>query len=249
MSNVLTNRDFWLNYWQRKTGLAIEILENYLFHKQLTAIIEQDSIKTAIELGGFPGYYAVYLKKYHDLDVTLLDFFIYPPITSALLAANGLQANDVEIIEADLFAYTPQKQYDLVLSCGLIEHFTDTKDIIKRHMAFLKPGGGLFITLPNFRGINGWFQLKFDKENYDKHNINCMDPELLETICKDLGLKVLRSEYFGKFSVWLENEKEKPIWVKAFKKTVWILGKVFTRVFSFETKQLSPYIMVYAKKV
>jgi 2-polyprenyl-3-methyl-5-hydroxy-6-metoxy-1,4-benzoquinol methylase len=58
---------------------------------------------------------------------------------------------------------------------GLIEHFNDTKFIIGEHLKFLKPGGTLFITLPNFKSVNGWVQRSFDKENYDKHNINSMD--------------------------------------------------------------------------
>jgi trans-aconitate methyltransferase len=161
MSNLLTDRDFWVKYWESKTDLSVVIPENYLFHRQLADIVNKENVKNAIELGGFPGYYAVFLKKYLKLDVTLLDYFVHQPITEQLLKANGLAANDIKIIETDLFKYQPQQQYDFVLSCGLIEHFLDTEDIIKRHIAFLKPGGTLFITLPNFRSVNGWFQILF----------------------------------------------------------------------------------------
>src|SRR5690606_35855060 len=187
MDNRLTNREFWVHYWESKTNLSIDIPEDYLFHEELATIIDQEGVKTAIELGGFPGYYSVFLKKYFNLDVTLLDYFVHCPITHALLAANQLLPNDIHIIETDLFQYTPEPHFDLVLSCGLIEHFKDTADIINKHIAFLKPGGTLFITLPNFRSLNGWFQKHFDKENYDKHNIQCMDPAFLEKICKAAG--------------------------------------------------------------
>lgn len=248
MSNLLTDRDFWVKYWESKTDLSVVIPESYLFHRQLADIANKNKVKTAIELGGFPGYYAVFLKKYLKLDVTLLDYFVHPPITEQLLQTNGLAKDDIHIIETDLFKYQPEKQYDLVLSCGLIEHFNDTADIINRHIAFVKPGGTLFITLPNFKAVNGWFQKNFDKENYDKHNIDCMDPALLAKICKDAGLEVVQSRYFGRFSLWLENEKQKSTGVRLLKKSMWLAGKVFTKVFAFDSKQLSPYIIVEAKK-
>lgn len=248
MDNLLTDREFWVKYWESKTDLSVTIPENYLFHRQLAEIVNKNGIKTAIELGGFPGYYAVFLKKYLKLEVTLLDYFVHQPITEELLSTNGLAKDAIQIIETDLFKYNTPEQYDLVLSCGLIEHFNDTTDIIKRHIAFVKPGGTLFITLPNFKAVNGWFQRKFDKENYDKHNIDCMDPVLLANICKVAGLEVVQARYFGNFSIWLENEKQKSIAVRMLKKSIWLAGKLFIKVFAFNSKQLSPYIIIEAKK-
>lgn len=248
MDNLLTDRAFWVNYWERKNGLSIDMPANYLFHKELGAIIKGQQVKTAIELGGFPGYYAVFLKKYFKLDVTLLDYFIHQPITDALLDTNGLKEDDIKVIETDLFKYTPDRNYDLVLSCGLIEHFVDTADIIKRHISFVKPGGTLFITLPNFNSVNGWFQKQFDPENYKIHNVDCMDPALLAGICKAEGLTVVNAGYYGNFSIWLENEKNKPAMVKLLKKSLWLAGKVITKLVPFNSKQLSPYIILEARK-
>ncbi len=249
MTNLLTDRAFWVNYWENKKGLAVPLPANYLFHRQLAKIIQTKPIQTAIELGGFPGYYAVFLKKYFKLDVSLLDYFVHPPVVNALLEKNGLTENDVHIIETDLFKYVPEKKYDLVLSCGLIEHFNDTADIIKRHISFLRPGGSLFITLPNFRSVNGWFQKKFDRENYDKHNIDSMDPALLKAICEKAGLKNVSAVYFGGFSVWLENEDQKAWPVRLLKKVVWLTGKVLTKLIHFESRSLSPYIMLIAENI
>jgi hypothetical protein len=95
MDNLLTDRSFWVNYWERKTGLSVDIPANYLFHKELGESIKRQQLKTAIELGGFPGYYAVFLKKYFRLDVTLLDYFVHQPITNELLERNGLQEQDI----------------------------------------------------------------------------------------------------------------------------------------------------------
>ncbi|WP_129715339.1 bifunctional 2-polyprenyl-6-hydroxyphenol methylase/3-demethylubiquinol 3-O-methyltransferase UbiG [Pedobacter sp. SYP-B3415] len=248
MSNLLTDRKFWVDYWERKTGLAMPIPEKYLFHRQLKNLITGREIRSAIELGGFPGYYAVFLRKYAGVDVTLLDYFVHQPIVHDLLTVNNLADTDIKIIETDLFQYQPEAQYDLVLSCGLIEHFNDTADIIRRHIAFLKPGGTLFITLPNFHALNGWFQKTFDKPNFDKHNLNSMDPNLLASVCHEAGLKNVQSSYFGKFSIWFEGEHEKPLFARMLKKLTWVSGKVLTKIFPFESKKLSPYIILVAQK-
>ncbi len=248
MSNNLTDHTFWKDFWESKKGLIFKIKPDYTFSDMLGRLIKERNIKTAMELGGFPGYYSVFLKKYFDLEVTLFDYFIHSEIIDDLLALNDLRSSDIEIIEADLFTYQPEKKYDLVSSFGLIEHFEDTKDIMKRHLSFLNDEGTLFITLPNFKGVNGWVQKTFDQYNYDKHHIESMDLELLSSIAKELGLKEVKTYYHGGFSTWLENKESKSAWSKAVVKGIWLTGKIFIKAFKFESEALSPYIILEAKK-
>jgi trans-aconitate methyltransferase len=248
MEQNLTDRSFWKAFWESRKGLIFYIKPNYVFGNILAKLIAEKNIKNAIELGGFPGYYATYLKKYQQLDTTLFDYYIHQDLINQLLEKNGLKPGDINIIEADLFKYQPEKLYDMVLSFGLIEHFNDTKAIIETHLQFLKPGGVLFITLPNFKSVNGWVQRKFDKENYDKHNINSMDLQLLTDCCKQLGLKEIESYYHGRFTVWLENKSEQSKLAKAVVKTIWWAGKIATKIVPVESKSLSPYIVLKAVK-
>jgi len=246
MENNLTDRTFWQAFWESRKGLIFKIKPNYVFGDILGKLIAEKGIKNAVELGGFPGYYAIYLKKYQHLQTSLLDYFIHPGLVNQLLEVNDLKPGDINIIEADLFTYQPAEKFDMVLSFGLIEHFNDTKFIINEHLKFLKPGGTLFITLPNFKSVNGWVQRNFDKENYDKHNINSMDITLLKDSCKALGLKDIEAYYHGRFTVWLENKSEQTGWAKSIVKAIWVAGKAFTRIVPIESKALSPYIVVKA---
>lgn len=248
MDNNLTDRSFWKSFWESRIGLIFNIKPDYIFGGILAKLIAEKGAKTAIELGGFPGYYAIYLKKYQGMDTTLLDYFIHPGLVNQLLKKNGLNENDIKIIEADLFTYQPAEQYDMVLSFGLIEHFSDTKAIIETHLPFLKPGGTLFVTLPNFKGVNGWVQRNFDLENYNKHYIESMDPALLAGYCRELGLKDVESYYHGRFSTWLENKSTQTLFTKAFVKSLWFAGKVLTKIVPIESKALSPYIVLKATK-
>jgi SAM-dependent methyltransferase len=246
MEQNLTDRGFWKSFWESRKNLILYLKPDYVFGDILAGLIKEKGIKNAIELGGFPGYYSVYLKKYQHIDTTLFDYYIHEGLIKDLLTKNGLKDGDINIIEADLFNYTPAEKYDMVLSFGLIEHFSDTASIIKTHLQFLKPGGTLFITLPNFTGINGWVQKNFDKENYDKHYIDCMNPAFLAETCKNLGLKEVESYYHGRFTVWLENKSEQSTFAKSIVKTIWAAGKVVNRIFPVENKTMAPYIVVKA---
>lgn len=248
--DLLTERKFWEDYWNNKRDQLIGPVHETGFHNRvLDAVISSNSnIKSSIELGGFPGTFSIYVKKKYNLETTLLDYFIDQSIVDDLLAANGLDENAIKLIEDDLTLDHPiEKKYDLVFSIGLIEHFVDTKGIIKRHLDYSKPGADLLIILPNFRGINGWLQRKFDKPNYDVHNISSMDLDLLKSIADELNIEDASTYYVGRFSIWLENYKTQNIFVKLFFKTLFVFGKVFTRIIPRESKALSPLIVLKGK--
>jgi len=247
-NNYLTVRSLWANYWESKPELIFKIKLKYPFDSSLKKIVSENQIKTAIELGGFPGYYSIYLKKFYNISPTLLDYFVHRELLEKLLECNSLSNDDVEVIETDLFAYTSSDKYDLVLSVGLIEHFDDTKDIIRKHISFLNDEGKLFITVPNFRGVNGWVQRNFDKDNYAKHNISCMDPKFLTQCAQDLGMREVQAYYNGRFSTWLENKETKTRLTKIFVRAIWVMGKVITRIVPIESRIFSPYIVLEAKR-
>jgi 2-polyprenyl-3-methyl-5-hydroxy-6-metoxy-1,4-benzoquinol methylase len=65
--------------------------------------------------------------------------------------------------------------FDVVYSFGVIEHFTDPRPMVNKHLDMLKSGGVAIITVPNFgSGIYGWLQQRLSRENYDLHNISIM---------------------------------------------------------------------------
>lgn len=248
MKNELTDRAFWESYWEKKKNLILEIPQKNVFFEYFKEYITNHQISSSIELGGFPGFFGIYFKKYFNLDVTILDYFVHYSIIHDLLKANHLQTDAIQIIEEDLFSFTPTKKYDLVCSFGLIEHFEDTNDIIEKHIPLLSESGSLLITLPNFKSINGWFQKHFDHDNYSKHNIDSMDISLLKEIAIQLGLKNVECHYYGKFGIWIENESNKSFFVNLLKKCIWIIGKTITKLIPFESKMMSPYIILSAQK-
>jgi SAM-dependent methyltransferase len=245
---TLTDRAFWKNYWASKENVCVEIPENYLFHDLFEGIISKSKPTTVIEIGGFPGYYSVFLNKYLQLKPTLLDFYIDTSIIQRLCEVNRISDENISVIESDFFNVKDAKEFDIVFSAGFIEHFEDTKDVISQHVNLLKKGGVLFISLPNFKGFNGRIQKRYDKENLDKHNLNCMDIDFLKSVCTDLNLRDVEVEYYGRFGMWLENMHQQKSFTRIYLRWVKLFWKIIFAVFPFNSKMFSPYIIIIAKK-
>lgn len=242
----LTTRKFWSDYWHSKIEeFEKPVRTEYVFTRLFQDVLTGKSFKHACELGGFPGTFSIHVQRDLGLPCSLVDYFIDESLLHRFLSANHLGKDALEWKEADILAAEPAHQtFDFVFSIGLIEHFEDTQAILKAHVKYVKSGGRLFLILPNFTGINGWFQRKFDKENYDKHFIPCMDPELLKRMLAGLGGKQVQGGYWGNFSIWLENYASQPAWVKLFFKASWFSGKVIAKLLGMKGKTTAPYIWV-----
>lgn len=246
----LTSREFWFGYWQKKmdTGQIPLIDEPSLVTGPLINSISAAGANDIVEIGGFPGAFALQAKKRLHVQASIFDYVIHPDFLQTFLTANHFQQDSLHVIEGDIHSHVPEKKFDYVFSVGLVEHFENTSDIIEKHLRFCKDNGTIFIILPNFTGINGWLNKKFDPENYHIHNIKSMEPALLHQVAKQLKLENVRVFYFGKFSVWLENYAKLSGFRKLIFKTCWLMGKVFTRIVPIESRLLSPYIALEATK-
>lgn len=249
-NNLLTDYAFWEAYWSSKKNLVFKVSDQFPFLKEIQDLIQAHGLTSSLEVGGFPGYYTAYLSAAHPtMTCALLDFFILPSISKELFEQNGCPDN-IQLIQKDLFdekTPLPQKA-DLVFSNGLIEHFKDSKSILEKHMQLSNDGGFLFITLPNFKSLNGWFQKTFDLANYQKHNIECMDLNHLRACCEQLGLESIQVRYHGGFGLWLEDADQKPMWVRALRFFCWFPFKVFFKLFPINSSYFAPNILLIAQK-
>jgi SAM-dependent methyltransferase len=157
-------------------------------------------------LGGFPGSFAVYARRFLGFrDVALLDAFVDHDYLKGALQVNGLGPADVEVYEGDMFKSDLQRRYDVVLSGGLIEHFTDPAAALERHHRWVSPGGTIVVTVPNFRGLNGEVQRRLNPENLALHNEDVMRPDALAGALASAGeLASVEGFYYGPFRAWLE---------------------------------------------
>lgn len=237
-ANNFTDKAHWDTYW-----------ENYRYDKVPKKVVFSSFVprlakgKSFIEIGGFPGVHAAYFYRQGIGEVAILDFHIDRPIVRRFEKANGLPEGTIQCIESDFFAFTPEKKYDVVFSSGFIEHFEDTEDAIRRHVELLSDEGQLLILIPNFLGLNGKIQRRFDQENLEAHNLKSMEIPYLKELMQSFELHDISVDYLGKPMVWLEPKPEhlnKRKWVKLLSYSV--------KPFPLKGRLLSPYIAIYARR-
>jgi len=233
---ALTDREFWKRYWQKFVPYSVP---RDLFLSDLFGELPKGDRKF-IEVGGFPGVYSTYFRKYLGYETTLLDHFIMPEVVSKMEELNSLLPGSIKTVEGDFFTHRLADRFDVVLSLGFIEHFRNTEQVMQRHFELLVDGGVLFVAVPNFRGLNGWVQRVFDPSNYAVHNIQAMEVSRLKSIATDVGLRNVRAFYYGKPVLWLEAAAP----VSNTTRSVVRLVSKGVSVLPFRQRVLAPFIVV-----
>lgn len=195
---------YWSEYW--KSRRPVSLTAKWYYADLLRQTIGGRGYRSFLELGGFPGSFAVYARRFLGFgDVALLDAFVDRSHLAGVLRANGLDEEDLDVYEGDMFAVELPHQYDVVLSGGLVEHFSDPREALTRHHRWVKPGGTIVVTVPNFVGLNGLVQRRFDAANLATHNQRVMVPEVLAADLAAGGeLDSVEAFYYGAFRAWLE---------------------------------------------
>lgn len=219
----LADRRFWEDYWASKDSVRV-VGESERFHALLRESLEE-GYRTFVELGGFPGHYAVLARKLLGLDATLVDIVVEEPVLERLLEVNGLDRDDVEVVRGDLFSHRREGGYDVVFSSGLVEHFEEPERILAAHAALAAPGGTVLVTVPNFRGLNGLLQLCFDRANLRLHNLDAMRPERLLRAAAACGLERAEAFHHGRPELWLERLDRRALPLRALVRAFNALGR------------------------
>jgi 2-polyprenyl-3-methyl-5-hydroxy-6-metoxy-1,4-benzoquinol methylase len=206
-SNRLTEQRFWEDYW-KNLRLPCVVDQNFSFDRclsvsllnrlaQLPAPRDVHDRRTVLEIGAAPGkwlslfpqnLYAVSGIEYSQQGIDALRR------NMALLGIEPL-----ELIHGDFFEIEPRPEYDIVMSLGFVEHFDDPVEVIRRHVAWLKPGGALVIGVPNFTGLHGMAQRLLDMSILKAHNTTVMDVKFFDVLPDQIGVEKWSVEYLGSF--------------------------------------------------
>lgn len=103
---------------------------------------------------------------------------------------------DGEIVCCDVFALPDRfiSRFDAVVSFGLVEHFTDTREIVAALARLLRPGGVMFTHIPNMNGSIGWLQRCLNPGVYKVHVP--LTPDALRSAHEACGLQVASCDFF-----------------------------------------------------
>ncbi len=154
-----------------------------------------------LELGCFPGRYLAVLG---ELGYELNGVDLTPRVESDLPDWLGQQGYRLgNFCRADIFQHDFRRQYDVVCSFGLVEHFGQWAELIQAHARLVKPKGLLLVATPNFRGwaqrlLHEWL----DRANLAEHNLEAMQPAQWSAQVAAMGFSVLSCGWFGRVDFW-----------------------------------------------
>lgn len=207
----LTDAGYWESYWQDEyTTIQTTVGEL----SEVFGLIQWADYKDVIEIGGFPGTNVSYISKKYGVLPYILDFVTDEKTISKVAQAFDLD-HKIEAIHQDFLKSEPTKLWDVVISVGFIEHFSDPNLIIDRHFQYCAQGGAVIITVPNIRNsFYGIITRLFNREALKTHNTICMTPKFFQHYAESRGIKKFETGYWGHSgNYWLPAEKETK-WIK-----------------------------------
>lgn len=166
---------------------------------------------------------------------------------------------DGEVHCSDIFAIPDslKGRFDVVVSFGLIEHFSNTSEIVSSLAELLKPGGVILTNIPNMRGTTGFVQKILNRGIYDIHVP--LTPSQVRSAHEAAGLSGIEADYFlsnnyGVVNIGDPNRRSPGWWAK--KIVLALLARVSMVVWLIESKlgklpathAFSPYVNCIAIK-
>jgi 2-polyprenyl-3-methyl-5-hydroxy-6-metoxy-1,4-benzoquinol methylase len=202
-------RDHWDMIWQSSNRLLSAVdprsfgLRNYIdkqFHSYFcsafSTLNETPAHKKGLlEIGCAASRWLPYFAREFGFSVTGLDYSESGCETAQkILSREGVQG---AVICADFF--TPPSEmlaaFDVLVSFGVAEHFTDTATCLKAFGDFLKPSGIMITVVPNMVGLVGLLQKLLDSEVLAIHVP--LDVPALQAAHESAGLAVKSCSYCG----------------------------------------------------
>ena len=161
-----------------------------------------------LEIGSAPGTHLVQLRDAFGIvpyGIDRSDRGV--EIHRKVFAAHQIDLRNV--IHADVLSDEVRQRYggyfDVVLSRGFVEHFTDPSAVIARHLELLKPGGHLLVSIPNLRGVNYVLARFFNRPVLAMHNIGIMRRHAFSALFDPARLSPRFCGYYGTFDFGLFN--------------------------------------------
>jgi 2-polyprenyl-3-methyl-5-hydroxy-6-metoxy-1,4-benzoquinol methylase len=158
--------------------------------KAMKTLLKDIEIKDPeiLELGAATGYLTKWLINQYGGNGTLIDS---SEASHEAFLKDHQNYKSLTYIVQDIFALDLDKKFDITCSFGLIEHFSDKKDVIEVHKKFLKETGYTIILVP--------YDSPLTRAYYDLHpEVNLGYRELInetefKEILKSCNLNIIKT--------------------------------------------------------
>lgn len=205
----LTEQD----YWKQKADAASDEQPGFMFFEEIARHLPADPELSFLELGCAPGRILAEFGRRLGYEVHGIDYAADADDIERYLRGNGCRVG--EVARADVFDWEPGREYDIVASFGLIEHFDDPGPLVDRHFALSRPGAKVVIGVPNFARGQHLLHWLFDRPNLRRHNLGCMSLGFLRDAAQRNGAGIVDLRYTGgHYDLWRETPRSARLGVK-----------------------------------
>ena len=227
---------------------------NFLYNRYLP----RGKFLTILEVGSAPGDnlvrfhrifgYIPYGVEYTDAGVQL---------NRKLFDNNGIEPGNVIHADAfdESFIKANYEKFDIVISRGFIEHFDEPSEVIDMHMALLKPGGTLIISIPRISGMQYFLFKLLNPEIIQLHNRSIMTKGPFQALFRRPDLQQYRCGYHGVLRLPICGASQDSKWrkyilgaLKDLQAGLNILMRILFWRFRPEGFLFSPYLLFIGRK-
>jgi 2-polyprenyl-3-methyl-5-hydroxy-6-metoxy-1,4-benzoquinol methylase len=195
------------HYWQTVSSWYSDgdISGTSEFQRLFNRFLPQRSDWSVIEVGACPGNHLLALARSHGYSPVALDFL---PAVQSLPAAFGRHGIALEVIEQDFLTLRASRRFNVVMSFGFVEHFTDVEDILRRHWALVADGGFLIVGVPTLTPMQmALRRLILVPGRLESvlavHNTQAMDVRVLTRWCRQLpNATLVKCGYMSQMETW-----------------------------------------------
>jgi SAM-dependent methyltransferase len=191
-----------------KPGSATEIENNLILNwypKRILERLGRESQGSILELGIGHGYTTALFNDYFERHVVIDGS---PAVIEQFRENYSLDS--IEIVESYFETFDTDEAFDVLLMGFVLEHVDDPDLILTRYRKFMKPGGRLFIAVPNAKSLNRRFGFAMGKID-DIYSLNQNDLSLghKRNYCLDTLKEAIHRA--GYDCVWEEGIYLKPL--------------------------------------
>jgi 2-polyprenyl-3-methyl-5-hydroxy-6-metoxy-1,4-benzoquinol methylase len=210
----IAGKEHWDSIYRTKDSAQVSwrpgSYDELVLEHALLGQIERLKPRTLLEVGCGNSLWLPYLARKTGAKVAGMDY----SEAGCELARQRLRSQEVEgkVWCGDLFRANLEEvgQYDFVFSLGLVEHFSDLEGVLSALLRFVRPGGALFTEVPNLRSVHGLMTWAWQPELFGKHEL--VSKKHLRRAYEHLGLKDIRQQYLGTFSLDIVGWSIYPRW-------------------------------------
>lgn len=170
------------NYHRDDTYIQEEKLFENIFSKRVSKILNFKTKGDVLDIGCSTGLFLSLFQK-KGWNVTGVEI--------SKKAAEVAEKRGVEVLIKPFEEIRFTKKFDLIVLNHTLEHLKDPFDVVKKASQLLKPGGLLYIDLPNFASLSASIYKKNWTHLLPDEHLWHFTYKSLEIMLQKLGLKII----------------------------------------------------------